>query len=205
MKELSFLLLLIVCALSCQEKHMGPLPYIGGSEIINGDTIHFKIPDFSFVNQDSQVINNDSFQDKIYVADFFFISCPSICPKVKQQMLRIHDKYLDDKRVKLVSHTLDPKRDTVEALAEYASKIGVESTKWHFLTGEKDDIYGLNEQYFVVAYEDDDAPGGINHSGKIILVDQNRHVRGFAEGTDPESVTEFLETIDVLLEEVSID
>ncbi len=204
MKRLS-LILLVLSLISCQEKPLGPLPYIGGTEVIQGDTIHYQIPDFSFVNQDSQVINNASYNDKLYVADFFFISCPSICPKVKQQMLRIHDKYQNDNRVKLLSHTLDPKRDTVAALAQYADKLGVKSTKWDFVTGEKDSIYGLNEDYFIVAYEDDEAPGGIDHSGKIILVDQNRHVRGFAEGTDPESVTEFLKTIDVLLEEYPID
>lgn len=197
---------IILCsAIACQEKPTGKLPYIGGSDVVNGDTMHYQIPDFTFINQDGQVVNNESYRNKIYVADFFFIGCPSICPKVRQQMLRIHDKYLNDDRLELISHTLDPKRDTVEALAKYADKLEVKSSKWDFVTGEKDSIYGLNEKYFIVAYEDDEAPGGIDHSGKIILVDQNRHVRGFAEGTDPESVTKFLKTIDVLLEEYPID
>ena len=205
MTKIFILLLTLIGIIACQKKPTGKLPFIGESKVVNGDTILYQIPDFTFINQDGQVVNNESYSNKIYVADFFFISCPSICPKVRQQMLRIHDKYLNDDRIELISHTLDPKRDTVEALAKYADKLEVKSSKWDFVTGEKDSIYGLNEKYFVVAYEDDEAPGGIDHSGKMILVDHNRHVRGFAEGTDPESVTKFLKTIDVLLEEYPID
>lgn len=189
---------------SCKSDR-GPLPYLGFTEFIDGDTIHHKIPDFHFFNQDGQAITNKSFNDQVYIADFFFIHCPAICPKVRQQMLRIYERYDDDQRVKLVSHTLDPERDTIEALHKYAEKIEVNSAKWHFLTGEKDDIYDMADQYFVPAFEDPDAPGGFDHSGKIILVDTDRHVRGFAEGTDPESVTKFFATIDQLLVEQYAD
>lgn len=188
--------------LSCKSESE-KLPYLGFTDYIDGDTLYHKIPDFNFISQDGKSVSNDDFKDLIYVADFFFIHCPSICPKVRQQMLRIYDRYEDNPRVQLVSHTLDPVRDTVEALHRYAAKIEVESSKWKFLTGEKDDIYDIAEKYFVPAFEDPDAPGGFDHSGRLILVDKDRHVRGFAEGTDPESVTQFFNTIDQLLDEQS--
>jgi len=177
------------------------LPYLGFTEVVDGDTIYHTIPDFNFVNQDKQVITNQTFKDQIYIADFFFIHCPAICPKVRQQMLRLKNRYQEDDRVMLISFSLDPKRDTVEALRKYAEKIEVSSSKWHFLTGDKHDIYEMAEEHFVPAFEDPDAPGGFDHSGKLILVDQKRHVRGFAEGTDPESVTAFFKTVDQLLAE----
>lgn len=183
----------------------GKLPYLGFTEIIDGDTIYHSIPDFSFVNQDNQTITNNSFNEQVYIADFFFIHCPAICPKVRQQMLRLYERYEDDDRVMLISHSLDPKRDTVEALHKYAAKIEVTANKWHFLTGDKDLIYDMADAHFVPAFEDPDAPGGFDHSGKLILVDQDRHVRGFAEGTDPESVTEFFQTVDQLLDEQYAD
>lgn len=179
----------------------GTLPYLGFTEVLNGDTIHHTIPDFEFVNQDNQTITNNTFKEKVYISDFFFIHCPAICPKVRQQMLRLYERYDDDDRVMLISFSLDPERDTVEALHKYAAKIEVNSSKWHFLTGDKDHTYDMADEHFVPAYEDPDAPGGFDHSGKLILVDNDRHVRGFAEGTDPESVTAFFETVDQLLEE----
>ena len=196
----AFYLTLGILFMSCSSEKQ-PLPYLGFTEIINGDTLHHKIPDFSFLNQDGQVVSNDSYKDQIYVADFFFVHCPSICPKVTQQMLRIHDRYKDDSRIKLVAHTLDPDRDSIPVLRDYAAKIGVKSQRWDFLIGKDDETLEIADQYFVPAFKDPDAPGGFDHSGKLILVDRNRHVRGFAEGTDPESVTQFFKTIDQLLNE----
>jgi len=115
--------------------------------------------------------------------------------------LRIYDKYEDEDLLKLVSHTLDPKRDDVQVLNTYAKNLGVKSDKWLFLTGDKDQIYDLNDDYFIAVVEDDRAPGGIDHSGKIVLVDKEGHVRAFAEGTDPEDVTDFFQDIDRLIKE----
>jgi len=186
---------------SCTETKKINLPYIGHDKIIEGDTIHHTIPFFSFVNQDSIVIDNQSLSEYIYVSDFFFTYCPAICPKVKQQMLRIYDKYEKENIIKLVSHTLDPKRDNVETLNNYAFNLGVNNNKWHFLTGDRDEIWDIAEEYLNVAIEDDEAPGGINHSGRIILVDTQGHIRAFADGTDSDDVTDFLNEIDVLLNE----
>lgn len=199
MRILAILLSIILFG-SCQNQQ-GPLPKYGFSDVVNGDTIYHKIPEFSFVNQDNQVVDNESLSDFIYVSDFFFRNCPTICPKVKKQMLRIYDKYEDESQVKFISHTIDPKRDTVEALKVYAEKLGVDHDKWYFLTGDKDEIYDIADDYFNVAIEDSSVPGGFDHSGKIILTDKQGHVRAFCEGTDPESIPQFIKDVATLLDE----
>lgn len=178
------------------------LPILGERIVENGDTTYHAIPDFSFVNQDSQLVTNQTFAGKIYVADFFFVSCPTICPVVTKQMLRVHDHFQDEDRLLLLAHSIDPKRDTVDRLANYARNLGVSSEKWHFVTGNKDDIYEIADDYFSIAIESPDAPGGFDHSGRLILVDQNRHVRSFCDGTDPQSVDQFIRDIDLLLNEM---
>lgn len=177
------------------------LPILGEREVINGDTVYPRIPDFAFVDQDSQIITNATFQNKIYVADFFFIHCPTICPKVKANGLRIYAKYRDDDRLGMLSHSIDVKNDTVAALKRHAQKLGIDSGKWHLVTGDHDAIYGIADDYFSVATENPDIPGGFDHSGRIILVDKNRHVRSFCDGTDAKDVDRFMKDIDLLLAE----
>ncbi|MCP3931035.1 MAG: SCO family protein [Bacteroidetes bacterium] len=179
-----------------------PLPVLGKKEIVNGDTIQHQIPDFEFVNQDSQIVNNGTFRGKAYVADFFFTHCPTICPKMTQQMLRLHDQFMEEEKFMLLSYSIDTKRDTVGRLKEYSENLGVNSQKWHFVTGNKDDIYELADDYFSIAIEDADAPGGFDHSGYLILVDSDRHIRSFCNGTDPEAVDTFMKDIQKLLDEL---
>lgn len=174
------------------------LPILGFKE--EGDDYH-QIPDFDFINQDSQRVTNATFADKAYVADFFFTSCPTICPKVKQQMLRIHERFKEEDQLLLLSHSIDTRYDTVPVLKAYAEKLGVSSEKWHFVTGEHDEIYEIADDYFSIAIVNPDAPGGFDHSGRLILVDQNRHVRAFCDGTDPASVDAFMDDIDQLLKQ----
>ncbi len=162
---------------------------------------YHEIPDFAFVNQDSQMVNNQTFKDKAYVVDFFFTHCPTICPVVTKQMLRIHDQFRGNDEVVLLSHTIDQKRDTVGRLHWYANKLEVGSDKWHFVTGNKEEIYAMADEYFIIAKEDSDAPGGYDHSGTIILVDKNRRVRSFCNGTKPEEVDRFMDDIQTLLDE----
>jgi len=202
MRKLAFVLLAILILQSCKEERS--LPIIGRTQVVDGVTVQHQIPEFSFTNQDSTVITNKDLDDYIYIADFFFISCPSICPKVKKQMLRIYDKFKEENQVKLVSHTIDPKRDTEQALRLYAQNLNVNTDKWMFLTGDKDELFDQADEYFVAAFEDSDAPGGFDHSGKILLVDKDRHIRAFCDGTDEDSVTEFLKDIKFLLDEYKI-
>ena len=196
----SFSIQIILLGSSCRESEK-PLPYLGNQEIISGDTIRHVVPDYLLTDQDSQQIRISGYGNKLFLSDFFFTSCPSICPKVQKQMLRLYDKYKDDDRVILLSHTIDQRHDSVTVLKRYSQNLGVDNDKWKFLTGEKDSIFYLADQYFVSVVEDPSAPMGFDHSGRIILLDKDRHVRGFCEGTEPESVTSFFATVDQLLKE----
>jgi protein SCO1 len=194
-------------ACSSPTENSGNLPYLGEREIVqrevNGqmvnDTLYHRIPDFAFIDQDSQMVSSLTVQDKVYVTDFFFTTCPTICPKMKSQMLRIYEAFADDPRVMLLSHTIDPKHDTVAVLRDYADRLQVDSNKWRFVTGEKDSIYSIAMQYMVSAMEDEEEPGGFVHSGAFVLVDQNRHVRGIYDGTDPAQVDRLIRDIPALL------
>lgn len=186
---------------SCQEQASGPLPILGNRTVVNGDTLYPVVPDFEFVNQDSQLVTQETFKDKVYVVDFFFIHCPTICPKVKANGLRVYNKYLDDDRVVLLSHSIDVRNDTVAALRRHADKLGIETRRWHLVTGDEDAIYRIADDYFSVAVKNPEAPGGFDHSGRLILVDKQKHVRAFCDGTNNEDVDRFMKDIDRLLDE----
>ena len=192
---------LFILMLACTQPDKHVLPILGERDLVNGDTVYRSVPDFSFVDQDSQIVTNATFKDKIYVVDFFFIHCPTICPKVKANGLRIYQKYKNDPRVALLSHSIDVKNDTVAALKRHAQKLGVDKPAWYLVTGDHDAIYGIADDYFSVAVENPDAPGGFDHSGRLILVDKNRHVRSFCDGTDAADVDRFMLDIDILLAE----
>jgi protein SCO1 len=185
----------------------GELPILGERQVVQrnvdgqpvNDTLYHRIPDFAFINQDSQVVTSLTMQDKVYVTDFFFTTCPTICPKMKSQMLRVYEAFKDEPRLVLLSHTIDPKHDTVAVLRDYADRLDVSSNKWHFVTGERDSIYSIAMQYMVTALEDEDEPGGFVHSGAFVLVDQNRQVRGIYDGTDPAQVDRLIRDIPTLL------
>jgi len=197
-------LLFSVLFMNCAQENRPPLPIIGNITIAeSGDTLYHKVPDFQFINQDNQEVTNATFANKAYVVDFFFTSCPTICPKVKKQMLRLYDRFETEDKLVLLSHSIDTKYDTVERLKHYASNLEVKTEKWHFVTGNKTDIYDIADDYFSVAIEDPNAPGGFDHSGRLILVDGNRHVRAFCDGTDAEDVTEFMAGVSVLLAEMN--
>ncbi|MEY2949659.1 MAG: SCO family protein [Saprospiraceae bacterium] len=176
------------------------LPILGEKLIEGTDTLYHTIPEFSFINQEGQEVTLATFEDKIYVVDFFFVSCPTICPVVKAQMLRVLEAYQDEDRLVFLSHTIDPKRDTVERLKKYADNLGVGAPKWHFVTGDKEKLHGIASSYFSIAYEDATAPGGFDHSGRLILIDQNKRIRSYCDGTDPKSVDQFIKDIGILLE-----
>lgn len=203
MKYIYFFFLTILLSVSCIDKNQGPLPIIGHRDISpEGDTLYHKIPDFQFINQDNQPVNNATFQNKAYVVDFFFMNCPTICPKVKKQMLRLYNRFDTEDKLVLLSHSIDPKYDTVDRLKQYATNMEVKTSKWHFVTGDKDAIYDIADDYFSVAIENPDAPGGFDHSGRLILVDKNRHVRAFCDGTDATEVSKFMLEVEQLLEEM---
>lgn len=213
MKRHSWIILLLIWG--CTEvKNSFELPVLGRPKIVTvevdgvqtTDTIPHRIDSFSFVNQDSMVVNNATFKDKIYVADFFFTSCPTICPVMKQQMLRVYDQYQGNPEFAILSHSIDPAYDTVGLLNDYAQRLGVSSDSWHFVTGDKDEIYDIAEtSYMVVANEDENAPGGFIHSGAFLLVDQKGQIRGVYDGTVADQVDLLIKDISRLLTSTSSD
>ncbi len=184
---------------ACQPKK---LPIQGDREFINGDTVYHTIANFKFVDQDSNEVTNKTYENKIYVADFFFTTCPTICPIMKTQMLRIYEKFKDNPQVGILSHTIDPRHDSVAVLKAYAKRLGVNGDFWHFVTGKREEIYDIGQKsYLVTATEDATAPGGIMHSGAFVLIDKQRRIRGVYDGTKEEKVSLLMKDMDVLLKE----
>lgn len=186
------------------------LPILGNREAViktvNGkevtDTLYHQIPDFEFINQDSVKVTQKDFEGKIYIADFFFTTCPTICPKMKTQMLRIYEKYKDNPKVGILSHSIDPRHDTPAVLREFMNNLGIKSKMWQMVTGDKAKIYEIGQKsYMVSATDDPTQPGGIVHSGAFILVDKNRHIRGIYDGTEPTKVDRLMIDMEVLLNE----
>lgn len=196
-----FTLLCLLTLAACQSSPTN-LPILGNKDEVDGKTVYHEIPDFSFTNQDSAAVTNATFAGKAYISDHFFISCPTICPKLSKSMLRIHDQFKADEELLLLSHSIDTKYDTIPRLKKYATSLGVTSDKWHFVTGDKQEIFDIAEDYFNVVLDDGDAPGGYNHSGRLILVDHNRRIRAFCDGTDPKAVDKFMDDIELLLKEM---
>jgi protein SCO1/2 len=165
------------------------------------DTVYHKIAAFSFLNQEGETIGNEDVAGKVYVADFFFTSCPTICPIMKKEMLRVYDAYKDSPDFQILSHTIDPSHDTVELLNDYAERLGVEdASTWHFLTGDQERIFEIGQtSYLSTAMEDKNAPGGLLHSGAFVLIDQEGHIRGVYDGTKEDQVDELLADIPKLL------
>ena len=185
------------------------LPILGSrdpvTKVVDGktevDTVYQTIPHFSFVDQDSVIINNDSLNNKIYVADFFFTSCPSICPIMHRNMLKVYKEFKGNPQIKILSHSIDPKYDTPSVLKRYANKLGVEGTQWEFVNGPQDSVYKIASDYLVAVAKDDKAPGGYVHQGWFILVDKNKHLRGAYDGTQPDQVEKMIGDIHILLDE----
>ncbi|MEP0368546.1 MAG: SCO family protein [Cyclobacteriaceae bacterium] len=209
MKSTPVLLVAIALIMSCSPvKTQFELPVLGRSEIVekevDGKTVYDTIPhtiaNFEFVDQDSTIVTNATFEGQVYVADFFFTSCPTICPVMKKQMLRVYEEFENEPEVSILSHTIDPTHDTVALLNNFAKNLGVKSDKWHFVTGDKDKIYEIGEtSYMVVANEDEDAPGGYIHSGAFLLIDTQRRIRGVYDGTVPEQVDLLMSDIKKLI------
>jgi protein SCO1 len=205
----SILLFCFFLLLACESHRK--LPFLGEKDIktvlINGksqaDTIYHTIPSFSFTNQYGKRISNADFLNKrVYIADFFFTSCPTICPKMKSQMNRLYKHFKGNMAVGFLSHSIDPRHDTVPVLAEYAKNLGVEGNQWQFVTGIKEDIYRIGlKGYMATAKEDSTAEGGFIHSGAFILVDKLQRVRGIYDGTVADEVDQLQKDLELLLKE----
>lgn len=196
----AFTYLLVIGGLfgACTNKQKD-LPIYGQREVNGTDTVYHKIAPFKFVDQDSAFVTNDTYKGKIYVADFFFTSCRTICPIMKTQMVRLYELTKDMDDVMLLSHTIDPEYDTVALLHDFAKRLGVESKRWHFITGVKDSIYKIAQtSYFATAMEDKTEPDGFIHSGAFLLIDKQGRIRGKYDGTKEEDVNRLVGDIKML-------
>jgi protein SCO1/2 len=189
-----------------QEKpDLKDLPIYGNKEFdsaIDNDTIYHQIPEWSFENQNSKTITSEKLNGKVKLVDFFFTSCPTICPQMTINMRKIQSvirkNCLSD--IELLSFTVDPLKDTSEKLLEYANSYNIDSTNWNILTGDQSNIYDLGVNGFLVPNQEDAlAPGGFLHSEKLILIDQFNRIRGYYDGTDSLNISIIVKHIQSLI------
>lgn len=205
-KHLAVILLILSACTSNNSK----LPILGEREavekLVDGktqtDTIYQTIPAFSFVNQDSAKITEKDFEGKVYVADFFFTSCTSICPIMHRNMLKVYEEFAEQPEVAILSHTIDFKYDTPSKLKAYANKLNIKGNKWQFVRGSKDSVYSIAEKNYLVAVsQDSTARDGFIHQGWFVLVDKEKRLRGAYDGTKTEDVDKLVSDIKTLLKE----
>ena len=163
---------------------------------------YHKIAPFSFENQNGKTITQDDYEGKIYIADFFFTTCPTICPKMTANMVNIQEEILNDSTVMLLSYSVTPKIDSVPQLKKYAIEKGVNDEKWNLLTGNKKEIYTMaRKSYLVVKENGDGGPYDMIHTENFILVDPEKRIRGFYDGTDTLAMRELLIDLKILKDE----
>ena len=205
--SLLFLLLPVVLAISCSSpsektSETAELPILGERYVDdNQDTVYHSIADFAFVNQVGDTIRKEDMAGKIYVADFFFTSCPTICPVMKKEMLRVYEQFKGNPNFRILSHSIDPSHDTQAVLKDYAEKLGVpDAATWNFLTGDQEKIFEIGQtSYLTTTMADDMEPGGFLHSGAFLLLDQQGRIRGVYDGTKTDQVDRLLADIPKLL------
>ena len=210
---ISIAILLAGCDLDITDKSSA-LPYLGPFEIeyneldngdVVADTSFHVIPEWTFVNQHGKKVGTEQYVGHVYVADFFFTHCPTICPIMTSQMSRLHDMLEQENligHVKLLSHTVDPKRDDPARLLEYMEIVGVESESWHFVTGYPEELdLQTREGYLVTAFESDSAEGGFFHTDQFVLIDRIGHIRGYYDGTSTTEVNQLFDDIKTLNDE----
>lgn len=171
--------------------------------LVDSSMTHVKryhtVADFSLTNQYGQTITQDTYRDKIYVADFFFTTCPSICPIMTRNMALLQEELINDPDVLLLSHTVTPDIDSVPQLRKYAEEKGVIASKWNLVTGDKKQIYELARKSYLAAKSDGDGgPFDMIHTENFILVDKEKRIRGTYDGTDEEAMYELLKDIRIL-------
>ena len=212
MRKLISAIAIMILAYACNSNNSGnkTLPIFGSrqasTKTVNGqvitDTVYQTIPPFKFVNQFGDSISNKNVAGKIYVADFFFTSCPSICPIMQRNMLDVYKTFKTDNDIKILSFTIDPKYDSVKVLKQYADRLGINGNMWWLLQGKKDETYHLAEQNYLVAVKKDSTvAGGYVHQGYFVLIDKQSRIRGAYDGTQPDQVTQLIADIKTLKEE----
>ena len=178
-------------------------PAMVNSELVSEEIQHIRkyhtIGDFSLTNQNGKIITQEDYKDKIYIADFFFTTCPTICPIMTKNMADIQKEIIGDDDVLLLSHSVTPEIDSVAQLKKYAVEKGVDDSKWNLLTGDKKQIYDLaRKSYLAVKTDGDGGPFDMIHTENFILVDKQKRIRGFYDGTNKEDIKQLLTDLNIL-------
>jgi protein SCO1/2 len=176
------------------------LPVLGEVEL-NGDTTPFVIRDFKLVNQEGDSVSKSDYLGKVYVANFFFASCPEVCPAMNSNLRLVVDEYRGNESVQFLSHSVDPYRDTVEVLKKYSKRFNAQAGVWNFVTGSKREIYDLAENYYRVNATRGSKPADFIHSEKLVLVDGKSRIRGYFESSEAEEIERLIDAIKILLKE----
>lgn len=201
------ILLLFACQQETSKQHV--LPFIGNYDLeykeVNGkevvDTLYPKMIDFTFTNQDSVKVTAKSMKGKIWIADFFFVNCPTICPTMTKELKRVNEATKDiSQHLQFMSFSINPKRDTPSQLRKYRTKYKIKAKNWVFLTGDEafTNELGINN-FQIFSGQDENSAGGYAHSGAFTLVDKEGYVRGVYLGTDPKDVNRLIKDIRKLL------
>ncbi|WP_323787983.1 SCO family protein [Psychroserpens sp.] len=209
---------LVLCFLSCKEsstsekssrvaalpfyKEATFTPYWLDADSEEADIFH-RIPKFSLVNQLGVEVTENAFKDKIYIADFFFTTCPGICPKMTANMMVLQEEFLQDNDILLLSHSVTPETDSIPILKLYAETKGINDTKWHLVTGDRKQIYDLGRQAYF-AEEDlgvDKTEDDFLHTENFVLIDKERHIRGIYNGLNKTSVQQLIADVKTLQKE----
>ena len=207
MKNISKIIAITLFLFSCNPKKEtaeGPkllLPVIGEKKYagMGTDTLYHTVGDFKLVNQNKDTVSQKTTENKIYVADFFFATCQSICPQMSHELIRVQENFKNDHEFLILSHTVNPSHDSSEVLNAYAGKYGAVKNKWHFLTGNKKVIYDLAlNDYLVNALQDDGSAEGFLHSELFLLIDKQKRIRGMYDGTDSIAVNKLISDIKLL-------
>lgn len=220
LKRTSVLILLILFFLGCkkdkneeQTSRVAALPFFNEASFTpkwispKSDelTSFHKIPDFELINQNGEKVTQKTFENKIYVADFFFTTCPGICPMMTANMSKIQEEFKNDIDVLLLSHSVTPKKDSISKLKQYALDKKINDAKWHLVTGDRKQIYNLGRQSYFVE-ENLGEPLGIDdflHTENFVLIDKNKHIRGIYNGLNRASIAQLIIDIKELQKEVN--
>lgn len=211
MKKLIIVLVITLFSDACKFNNSKILPIYGNRQpvtrTVNGqtvvDTLYQTIPAFKYINQYGDSISDKNLDGKIYVADFFFTTCPSICPVMERNMLAVYNAFKNTDDVKILSYTIDPQHDSVPVLKKYAGKLGISGNSWWFLQGHKDDTYRIAKSY-LVSVQEKNLAGEYIHDGYFILIDKKKRIRGTYDGTKPDEVSKLIEDIKILKTEATL-
>ncbi len=195
--------ILFICWFFISKQENKPIHYLAyfGPKNASGksDTSYHRIPDFEFTDQYNEKVNQKTTQNKIYVTEYFFTTCHSICPIMNSNLERVYKTFKTDSSFLILSHTVDPETDSVPVLLQYAQLHGVDNKNWLFLTGSKQDLYGLARKGYLLNTEEGNGDEeDFIHTQNFALIDKERHIRGFYDGTDTAEISRLIEEVKLL-------